>query len=166
MFQINVQNKPVTRSGILSTVGSVYDPLGFLAPFIASKTLCKKKHGWDEEIEHEDAKRWSEWLSGLEILSGFCIPRCIKPEGSEPTQTVQLHHFADASENGYATVSYIVMTNENNKKHYSFLMGKSRAAPLKHVTISRLELTAAVVAVKMDKMLKQELQMPLQRSVF
>ena len=45
-------------------------------------------------------------------------------------------------------------------------MGKSRVTPLKHVTIPRLELTAAVVAVKMDRMIRQELQVPLQESVF
>ncbi|KAJ8377289.1 hypothetical protein AAFF_G00261380 [Aldrovandia affinis] len=42
----------------------------------------------------------------------------------------------------------------------------SRVASLKQVTIPRLELTAAVVAVKIDKMLHQELQVPLQPSTF
>ena len=33
-FRITLQDKPLTRHSILSTVSSVYDPLGFLAPFI------------------------------------------------------------------------------------------------------------------------------------
>ncbi|XP_051786110.1 uncharacterized protein LOC127528851 isoform X2 [Erpetoichthys calabaricus] len=77
-----------------------------------------------------------------------------------------MHHFADASEDGYGTVTYLVLTNKEGKKHCSFLMGKLRVAPLKQITIPRLELTAAVVAVKMDKMFKGELQMPLEESTF
>lgn len=43
-------------------------------------------------------------------------------------------------------------------------MAKSRAAPLKWVTIPIFDLTAAVVAVKVDKMLREAI--PLQQSVF
>lgn len=82
------------------------------------------------------------------------------------TTAAQLHHFSDASENAYGTVSYLLVENDQGEKHCAFLMGKSRVAPLKRVTIPRLELTAAVVAVKVDKMLHQELQVPLQPSVF
>lgn len=45
-------------------------------------------------------------------------------------------------------------------------MGKAKVTPLKQVTIPRLELKAAVTAVKIDNMLRQELQVPLQPSVF
>lgn len=139
-FQINMQNKPVTRRGILSTVSAVFDPLGFLAPLILAaklilRDLCKKKHSWDEEIEGKHAKRWHEWLADLESLAEFIIPRCIKTEEFGSTQSAQLHHFADASEDGYATASYILLTSHENKKHCSLLLGKSRVTPLKHVTI-------------------------------
>ncbi|XP_042070053.1 uncharacterized protein LOC121812301 [Haplochromis burtoni] len=45
-------------------------------------------------------------------------------------------------------------------------MGKARVAPLKQTSIPRMELTAALVASRMDKMWKKELQMHLQESVF
>ncbi|KAK7877121.1 hypothetical protein WMY93_032173 [Mugilogobius chulae] len=50
--------------------------------------------------------------------------------------------------------------------HCAFVMGKARVAPLKPVTIPRMELTAAVVASRMDKLCKKELQMELKDSVF
>lgn len=77
-----------------------------------------------------------------------------------------LHHFADASENAYGTASYVVLVEEQRRTHCSFVMGKSRVAPLRQVTILRLELTAAVVAVKVDKMLQEEMQLPLQQSIY
>ncbi len=80
--------------------------------------------------------------------------------------SAQLHHFTNASENGYGTVSYLLLTNEHGEKHSSFIMGKSRVAPLKQITIPRMELTATVIAAKMDRMLKQELQLQLEDSVF
>ena len=48
----------MTKQGILSTVGSIFNPLGFLAPFILKAKLlihlawCKKLE-WDEKIPVE-----------------------------------------------------------------------------------------------------------------
>ncbi|XP_051785417.1 LOW QUALITY PROTEIN: uncharacterized protein LOC127528741, partial [Erpetoichthys calabaricus] len=172
-FQIKLQNKPATRCGILSVVSSVYDPLGFLAPALLPaklilRDLCKEKFGWDEEVEvkHIHIQKWKKWMDDLQLLTDYKVNRCFKPTRFGTIKTAQMHHFADASEDGYGTVTYLVLTNEEGKKHCSFLMGKSRVAPLKQATIPRLELTAAVVAVKMDKMLKSELQMPLEESTF
>lgn len=94
------------------------------------------------------------------------MDRCLKPSDFGYTVAARLHHFSDASEHAYGNVSYLLLENKQGKKHCSFLMGKASVAPLKQVTIPRLELTVAVVAVKVDKMLRQELQVPLQPSIF
>lgn len=78
---------------------------------------------------------------------------------------VQLHHFADASTLGYGTVTYLRM-DTNIGIHVTFLLSKARVAPLKQVTIPHLELTAAVLAARVDKMLRAEIQFPLVDSVF
>ena len=70
---------------------------------------------------------------------------------------------ADASEKGYSVVTYILIKNEKGSVHCSFVIRKS---PLKQATIPRLELTAAAVAVKMDRLMTKELQMPLEESMF
>ncbi|KAL7880597.1 hypothetical protein SRHO_G00028510 [Serrasalmus rhombeus] len=169
-FRIFVKNMPVTRRGILSIVSSIYDPLGFLSPFILlAKTilqnLCRMKLTWDDEIPEDLANRWCAWLSDLSQFASFSVKRCIKPEGFGPVVSAQLHHFSDASEKGYGIVSYIRIENSHGQVHCSFLLGKSRVTPLKPVTVPRLELTAATIAVKMDKLMKRELRMDLKDSV-
>lgn len=97
----------------------------------------------------------------LNQLSGFQVARCIKPENFDPVETAELHYFCDASESRYGTVSYLSFTNHQGKIHISLIFGKTRVSPLKHITIPRLELTAAILAVKVDRMLRKELHLPL-----
>lgn len=139
--------------GILLVVSSMYDPLGFVAPVILPaksllQSLCKRKYGWDEEISEEDSAVWHGWLKELVSLRAVSGPRCFKPPEFGAVVNVQLHHFSDASEYGYGAASYLRIVDNNGAIHCSFVLGKSRVTPLKAVSIPRLELTAAVVAVK------------------
>ena len=77
-----------------------------------------------------------------------------------------MNHFLDASELGYGTVSYLRFTCTDGKVQCSFLMSKTRVAPLKSLSEPHLELTAATLAVKLDKMFQRELEMPIHCSVF
>ncbi|KAL7827082.1 hypothetical protein SRHO_G00328000 [Serrasalmus rhombeus] len=168
-FKVSVNRKPLTRRGILSTVSSIYDPLGFLAPFVLKgkqilQALCKSGCGWDKVISDAMLNQWKTWLQDTEHLSGLRINRCMKPKGFGTVISAQLHHFCDASEVGYGTVSYIRFASDRNV-HVSFVVGKARVAPLKQMTIPRLELQAATLASRMDKMLRVELQMNLEPSV-
>lgn len=63
--------------------------------------------------------------------------RCVKPPGFGHVVEARLHHFSDASENAYGTASYLVMVHEQGEAHCSFVMGKSRVAPLKQVTVPK-----------------------------
>ncbi|XP_061191631.1 uncharacterized protein LOC133199821 [Saccostrea echinata] len=146
-------------------VSGVFDPLGFLAPLLLKakiilQELCKLQFGWDDKIPDDIAFQWNNWYQDLEKLKDFKVDRCLKPHGFHPLM-VQLHHFSDASETGYGTVSYLWMENACGERHCSFSMGKSRVAPLKQTTIPRLELTAATVAVRTNKMLLRELNIPV-----
>ena len=170
-IQVNMKNQPYTRRGILSTVSSVYDPLGFLAPFIFSakhilQQLCQLNYGWDDRIPEAFCQSWHKWLIGLQQMENFSIPRCIRSKTFGKIKSAQLHHFCDASETGYGTVTYLKMTNAKNQINISLIMAKARVAPLKQVTIPRMELTAAVLAVKVNRMLETELHLPLRKAVF
>lgn len=99
-------------------------------------------------------------------MDGFSTSRCFKPHNFGEVTCAQLHHFADASKEGYGTVTYLLLHNQQGLAHIAFIMGKSRVAPLKTVTTPCMELTAAVVAARMDKLWRRELMMELKDSVF
>ena len=152
-------------------MSSVYDPLGFAAPFIFQaklilQDLCRKKLGWDEPIPEESLKRWHAWLQELPKLEQFVVERCFKPSSLGEVENVQLHHFADASQHGYGAVSYLRVEDKEHNVKCSFVMGKARLAPIKPVTIPRMELSAAVVATMLNKICQRELSTPINQSFF
>lgn len=139
-FKIQLQDKQLTRRGILSMVSSIYDPLGMLAPVILPakqilQELCCLKLSWDERIPECIHQAWSTWLRDLKLLENYKVRRCLKPDGFGRPVSAQLHHFADASNSGYGTVSYVRMLNKYYQVHCAFLLGKARVAPIKPMTI-------------------------------
>ena len=149
----------------------MYDPLGLVAPFILPakiilQDLCKKKLGWDDKIPEEDVNRWKAWLESLPLLERFCTERCCKPTKFEEITSCHLHYFSDASQLAYGAVSYLRMVNAQGDVHCSFVMGNSRLAPLKPVTIPRMELSAAVLSTRLDRIIRDEIELPIQEAVY
>ena len=80
-FRVKVKEKPPTRSGILSLVSLVYDPLGFASPFVIRtkgilQNLCCRRLKWDEVVPDEHSKNWQQWLRDLLRLEEFSVNRC------------------------------------------------------------------------------------------
>ena len=58
------------------------------------------------------------------------------------------------------------MENEQGEIHCSFVIGKARVAPVKTITIPRLELAAATAAVRLGAVVKRELEIPVDDVTF
>ena len=156
---------------MLSVVSAVYDPLGFLSPFLLKakailQSLSRKGLDWDDPIPPEDQEQWRSWLEQLATLQQFTVDRCLKLKNFGSVVNCQLHNFADASQQGYGAVSYLRITNNDGIVHCAFVMSKSRLAPLKTLTIPRLELSAAVVAIRLSNMIQRELDMKIDDTFF
>ncbi|XP_045078573.1 uncharacterized protein LOC123491568 [Coregonus clupeaformis] len=169
-FRVVVKENPLTRRGVLSTVALVYDPLGFMAPFILVgkqilQQMCRDKLSWDDPLPDDLRPLWESWLQDLKNLAGVRIQRYYLPS-SFKVQHYELHHFSDASMSGYGECSYLRAVSTSGEVHCSLVMGKSRVAPTKVTTIPRLELSAAVVAVRTSDMLKKELEIDCQQECF
>lgn len=163
-FRVTVKENPFTRRGVLSTVASVFDPLGFVAPFILTgkkilQTMCRDKVGWDEPLTEELKPCWELWLRDLQDLATVKISRCYVPPACKDVLSYELHNFADASVFGYGVCSYLRTVMKNREVHCSLVMGKARVAPTKVTTIPRLELSAAVVASRIGDLLQRELEL-------
>ena len=155
------QRKP-TRRNILSLVCSVYDPLGLVAPLILPakillQDMFREKAEWDDELSGTHLHTWNQWLQDFHKLCAIEVPRCLKPANFGDTTNTQIHHFADASEKGYGVAAYIRSTNTDGQVHCMLLFGRSRVAPLKKVTMPRMELTATTVAIRISLMITQQL---------
>lgn len=170
-FNISLKNQPSTRRGCLSVIASLYDPLGFIAPFSLSgkrilQELCHRGVGWDNPLPDNIKPRWEEWMKGLLKLKGISIPRCYHPHDFHNIVRVELHHFSDDSCVGYGACSYLRYKNYKDEVHCSLVMAKARVAPLKVTSIPRLKLAAAVISAKLSVMLKGELDMKIDQEIF
>ncbi|XP_071944378.1 uncharacterized protein [Antedon mediterranea] len=162
-FDIKLPDKPPTRRGLLSVISSVFDPLGLVSPFVLPaklilQELCRKGSGWDDKIYEVDFRRWQQWLDELKRLQEWNMPRCYISKGLGEIASRQLHVFSDASEKGYGMAAYMRYEDKQGKARCSLVLARSRVTPLKHVTVPRLELTAATMAVRViTKMLLDKL---------
>ena len=162
-FRVTLGDKPLTRRGLLSTVSSIYDPLGFISPLVLLgkqilQQMCSESIGWDDPIPDALRMKWESWRQSLFGLESIKINRCLKPDNFGTIKIAEFNHFSDASSTGYGQCSYLRLVNTEDKVHCSLLMAKSRVAPLKPITIPRLELTAALVSVKVSSLLQCELE--------
>ena len=161
-FRIEMHDRPFTRRGILSTVSSIYDPSGYVAPVTLKgkqilQQMCRDKLDWDSPVPENLRSQWEKWRHDVVSLEQLEIQRCFKPENFGPIHMRELHHFSDASLEGYGQCSFLRLVNEKDQAYCSFVIGKARVAPLKQLTVPRLELAAATVSAKMSEFLHQEL---------
>lgn len=145
-YECNSIKRKYTKRHAASAIASLFDPLGLVSPVIVRakchiQEMCKVGVGWDQPLSDELLSNWKEIENQLPLLANIKIPRWI---GYTPNAQVQLIGFADASTKAYAAAVYLRISNQN--KIVSHLMtSKTRVAPLKTITVPRLELCAAVL---------------------
>lgn len=160
-FLVSTEEKPFTRRGILSTVNSIFDPLGFVAPITVQgkaivRELCTEQYGWDDPLPAEKETQWKTWRESLKALEQLHIPRPYLPVSLLSTQRRELCVFSDASTTTISTVAYIRAVDNQGHTQVGFCMGKSKLAPCHPHTVPRRH-CAAVLAVELADLLVDEL---------
>lgn len=164
-FSIEVQDirtdEQWTKRKVFSAIAQLYDPLGLISP-VVSWAKIRMQHlwlstvDWDDPIPEAIRTTWKEFYEQLPILKSFKVDRYLFIQ--KATQ-IQFHVFSDASEAGYGACMYARSTEVNGRIRTLLISAKSRVAPLKRISLPRLELCAALLAARLYAKVSTALRM-------
>ncbi|KAL1282335.1 hypothetical protein QQF64_001138 [Cirrhinus molitorella] len=158
-----IKGKDNTKRSVLRSSAQIFDPIGFLTPFtIRVKCLFQEMWrqglGWDEELSPELSQAWQQWCMELPQIHQIIIPRWYGTnELSEQSQV--LHVFTDASEKAYGAVGYLQGQTTEGETVTRLVASKSRVAPIKTITLPRLELMGALIGARLASNLLKALNL-------
>lgn len=98
----------------------------------------------------------------MKLLSNKHVPRCYIPV-SVNIVAIELHGFCDASERAYAGVVYLRMIDSTGDVHISIIISKTKVAPIKRLTIPRLELCGAHLLARLLHHVQHIFELPINR---
>ena len=163
--KLAVPDRPFTRRGILSTINSTFDPLGVACPVVLKARLfqrnlltehpVKEPSDWDAPISEVGRMEWEQWKQEVTAAAELVIPRCLCP--LENVDSLELHAFADASEQAVGGVVYL-KARRGDQVHVSFVAACSKLAPQAASTsMSRLDLCGVLQTAEMASSVHTEL---------
>ncbi|XP_055633006.1 uncharacterized protein LOC129773424 [Toxorhynchites rutilus septentrionalis] len=167
-YCITASEQAWTRRNILSSIAKLFDPLGLISPvIIVAKMLMQElallNSGWDLPVPVDIERKWKTFHSQLDKISELRINRFAFVS---KWVDIQFHSFADASTLAYGTCLYVRTTDEAGNVRIELLSSKSRVAPLKRLTLPRLELCAAKEAALLHSKVTKALSLENVRTVF
>ena len=170
-FQVSDIVKPYSRRGVLSTVNSIYDPLGLVAPAVVTgklflRDILKESSDWDAPLQEEKRDEWETWRDSLVQLEKLSIPRSYFGVALSEISRSELHIYSDASEKNIAAAAYSVGFKDGSVESKRLVLGKAKVAPKSGHTIPRLELCAAVLAVEVFKTIREHLKLTFEEVFF
>lgn len=151
-YFVQIQNNVKwTKRNILSAISKLFDPLGLIGPIITTakilmQGLWSENFGWDEEVPKELGESWMQFYQDLPILNECNIARHVLCSESV---VVELHGFCDSSEKAYGACIYFRSENNSGEIQSHVVCAKSRVAPMKTLTLPRLELCGAVLLTRL-----------------
>ncbi|XP_050540356.1 uncharacterized protein LOC126904996 [Daktulosphaira vitifoliae] len=141
-----------SKRTILSTIATIFDPLGLIGPVVVSakkimQQLWQLKTDWDDELPAHISREWEAYRNELVDIEKIKIPRRII--GCNNVCDMQIHAFADASISAYGSCIYLMAKDADGSRIVRLIASKSRVAPLKVISLARLELCTAVLSVRL-----------------
>ncbi|XP_012271144.2 uncharacterized protein LOC105694768 [Orussus abietinus] len=167
-FRFQVHPQPScgrwTKRAVLSDIARLFDPLGWLAPVVVTAKVILQRlwltgTGWDEPIPPAESTAWEAFRGQLVDIEAISIPRWIGATSVELTTQCELHGFSDASERAYAAAVYLRVTKGGGAAQVTLLTAKTKVAPVKRVSLPRLELCGAALLARLVRHLRGTLRL-------
>ena len=158
------QDLMITKRVVLSLVSRLFDPLGFLNPFqvtakILFQDLWKLSVDWDDPIPDELQLAFSTWITDLQLIKSWVIPRRYFDIPWREASQLQLHAFGDASERAYGACVYLRVSKPDRSFSSTLVISKVKVAPLKNLTIPRLELMGSLLCARLLVFVRKALKL-------
>ncbi|CAC5373094.1 unnamed protein product [Mytilus coruscus] len=155
-----------TKRRTLMELAEIFDPIGLFSPIIISwkmflQDLWKRNLKWDDELSTEDLSKWINISSDLKRVSEIFIPRCVYLHSDSNDKKCKLLCFCDTSARAYLAAVYLHQTCEQSSRS-NLIFSKSRLAPVKEMSIPRLELMAVLIGVRSLIFVKSELNISIE----
>ena len=159
-MRFEVPKVGMTKRLMLQRIASVYDPLGILVPVVLRfkviiQELWKNKIDWDDVVKQDLASKWTKIEDDLLHIDKINVKRCRDPE-NDRNKKYELITFSDASKKAYATAVYLKVVGDESV-HVNLIYVKARLAPIKEVTIPRLELLGVLIGCRASQFVAQQL---------
>ncbi|XP_075162890.1 uncharacterized protein LOC142235523 [Haematobia irritans] len=140
-----------TKREVLSSIAKLFDPCGWLAPVIVVAKLVMQqiwldKIDWDDPLKTITLINWQNFVRNSGAIDSVKIPRWIN---FIPSSKIEIHGFCDASECAYGAALYIRVELQDNQVETHLIAAKTRVAPIKKISLPRLELCGAVLLSKL-----------------
>ena len=144
--------KSLTQRLVLSVVSKVFDPIGLVGARLLLKDIWRASgQHWHEELPKGTAERFLEWSVELPKLAAITTPRSYFSGNFED---LELHMFGDSSQEVFSAVAFLrarVTTSSGPQTELAFVLDKARVAPMKVMTVPKLELQAALLAARLKQ---------------
>lgn len=155
----------ITKRSILSDIQKLYDPLGWIAPLLVMtkifiQRLWMEKYSWDEEISQSLIDEWRTIKRDFKNVNGIRIDRWLHTFNKEK-ESIEIHGFSDASMQAYAAVVYCRVVNSDGTITTTLVAAQTRVAPLKTISLPRLELCGAVLLSRLLKQVTQAMKLSM-----
>ena len=155
----------LTRRMILSQIASLYDPLGFAVPVILkAKVLMRSmiakgnpnERGikWDDPLDASMVNEWKMFFKELYALEDVTFRRPLKPSNAFGKPSLII--FSDGSMQAYGACAYVRWQIGKDKFDANLIVAKNKIAPVKQLSIPRLELCGALIAARLRETIMKE----------